>query len=121
MAAQKKYPDLAAAYAQAAGIPLEFRHGRRAYQLAIGYAPRAVESAVYRAASQLEGIAWSRNRWCLYYDTGYIQFPPWLFCYRDPAFPAPPHWPPAGDVAWRRRCRTPVNVAGRTDGNSRST
>jgi hypothetical protein len=114
-------PDLAAAYARAAGIPLEARHGRRYYQRAIAYAPRAVESAVYRAASGLTGLAWSRNKWGLYYDCGYHDLPPWLYCYRDASFPRPPQWPPAGGTAWRARCRTPVNVAGLARENSRNT
>ena len=114
-------PDLAAAYAMAAGIPLEVRHGRRYYQYAIGYAPRPAESAVYRAASGLAGIAWSCNRRGLYYDSYYSDLPPWRYCYRDASFPAPPQWPPTGGAAWRVRCRTPVNVAGLTHDDSRNT
>jgi hypothetical protein len=107
-------PDLAAAYALASGVPLEIRHGRRDYQRAIPYAPRAAEEAVYRACRVLADsgvITWSRNAYGLFMDSHYRRFPPWRYCYRDPSFPAT-EWPPPGGESWRERCRTPLSVAG---------
>jgi hypothetical protein len=114
-------PDLAAAYAIAVGIPLELRRGRRVCQRAIPYAPRSVESAVYRAVTSMPGIEWSRNSYGLFMDSAYIEYPPWLYCYRDASFLTRPEWPPLRGAEWREQCRTPVSVAAVDVTNSRNT
>lgn len=106
-------PDLAAAYALAAGVPLVERQGRLNWHR-FRSAPRSVEESVYRAVRTLADrrtIETKGNGYGLFMDARHSGLPGWFTCARDPSFPDP-GWVMRRreecDRPWRERCRTPL-------------